>query len=266
MIQDVVTTPCRIYLVHTSLPVTDRRSLCDGCRPVRLRVHFTPPHWARFNRAHGRMQIQSPDHPQPIIRRGPPKSHPDAEIHVILPAPTRRSPRSPHPLINSLAMSTDSDDSGFSISGSVAEIYPTTTTTQHMNLGAILIGCIIQAMYVCIAITGPARADACICRFYGNMFSLAWRYYTAGRGGDPLWFRVSVRIINAASFIHTLRWVTIISDRTCVVGALLAHRHRMAGADGHCRFICTFSVAVSVHGLWFFVVEFLFQKCTEAPW
>ncbi|KAL1940764.1 hypothetical protein VTO73DRAFT_7805 [Trametes versicolor] len=78
-----------------------------------------------------------------------------------------------------------------------------------MNLGAILIGCIIQAM------------------FYGNMFSLAWRYYTAGRGGDPLWFRVSIG----------LAW-----------------------------FICTFSVAVSVHGLWFFVVEFLFQKCTEAPW
>lgn len=105
-----------------------------------------------------RMQIQSPDHPQPIIRRGLPKSYPDAEIHVILPAPTRRSPRSPHPLIHSLAMSTDSDDSGFSISGSVAGIYPTTTTTQHMNLGAILIGCIIQAMYVCTAIADPPRA------------------------------------------------------------------------------------------------------------
>ncbi|OJT02963.1 hypothetical protein TRAPUB_6502, partial [Trametes pubescens] len=43
-----------------------------------------------------------------------------------------------------------------------------------MNLGAILVGCIIQAM------------------FYGNMFSLAWRYYTVGRGGDPWWYNVSI--------------------------------------------------------------------------
>ncbi|KAI0630624.1 hypothetical protein C8Q77DRAFT_217119 [Trametes polyzona] len=80
----------------------------------------------------------------------------------------------------------------------------------EMNLGALLVGCVVQAI------------------FYGDLFSLPWRYDTRGRGGDP--------------------WSFIV----CI------NRHRML--------LCTFSVAITAHGLWFFVIESFSRQDLNAPW
>ncbi|CDO69668.1 hypothetical protein BN946_scf184851.g56 [Trametes cinnabarina] len=80
---------------------------------------------------------------------------------------------------------------------------------QKMNLGAILIGCVIQNI------------------FYGNCFFLAWRYFSRGRRNDPKWFHAVV----------ALAWVA-----------------------------ASISVAISVHGLWFFVMESLLKQIDVTPW
>ncbi|KAI0351377.1 hypothetical protein OH77DRAFT_950707 [Trametes cingulata] len=84
-----------------------------------------------------------------------------------------------------------------------------TADTQRMNLGSILIGGFIQAI------------------FYGNLFSLTWRYYTRDRRADPWWFNAAVG----------LAWL-----------------------------LCTLSVAITIQGLWFFIFQSFTTSRALAPW
>ncbi|EIW59833.1 uncharacterized protein TRAVEDRAFT_71760 [Trametes versicolor FP-101664 SS1] len=45
---------------------------------------------------------------------------------------------------------------------------------QKLDLGALLLGCVIQAI------------------FYGNSLSLLWRYITKGRAEDPRWYSIAI--------------------------------------------------------------------------
>ncbi|KAI0331672.1 hypothetical protein GY45DRAFT_1322027 [Cubamyces sp. BRFM 1775] len=63
--------------------------------------------------------------------------------------------------------------------------------------------------------------------FYGNCFFLTWRYLSQDRKADSRWFVASV----------ILAWL-----------------------------LCTLSVIITVHGLWFFVVESAFHENAPAPW
>ncbi|KAI0369097.1 hypothetical protein BV20DRAFT_1053397 [Pilatotrama ljubarskyi] len=84
-----------------------------------------------------------------------------------------------------------------------------TADTQRMNLGSILIGAFIQSI------------------FYGNLFSLTWRYYTRDRRADPWWFNVAVGVA----------WL-----------------------------MCTLSVAVTIQGLWFFIFSSMSSARPSPPW
>ncbi|KAI0766647.1 hypothetical protein BD413DRAFT_615059 [Trametes elegans] len=80
---------------------------------------------------------------------------------------------------------------------------------MHLNLGAMLVGCVIQAM------------------FYGNSFLIVWRYFRRDKHGDPWWFRGAIAVAHV---------------------------------------LCTFSVLLTVHGLWFCILESVYQEFRKPPW
>ncbi|KAL7280317.1 hypothetical protein ACG7TL_005233 [Trametes sanguinea] len=98
---------------------------------------------------------------------------------------------------------------GAGAASTAASIAAPFAETEKMNLGALLLGCVIQNL------------------FYGNCFFLAWSYFSQNRTKDPWWFHAVV----------ASAWV-----------------------------MASLSVAIAVHGLWFFVLESLFYQRGITPW
>ncbi|KAI8996628.1 hypothetical protein BD414DRAFT_208119 [Trametes punicea] len=170
-------------------------------------------------------RLWPPVRPLPILPRPlSPVALPDAKSHVtalaclalstFFPLPT--NPLHANVLLTRRMSSTipsaypSSSAAGMSGAGCSSGAVPAPfAQTTKMNLGAILIGCVIQNL------------------FYGNCFFLAWRYFAKDRRGDPWWFLGAV----------ALAWI-----------------------------LSSLSVAITVHGLWFFVMESMFHKTARTPW
>ncbi|OSD04887.1 hypothetical protein PYCCODRAFT_1433231 [Trametes coccinea BRFM310] len=98
---------------------------------------------------------------------------------------------------------------GAGAAASAASVAAPFAEAEKMNLGAILLGCVIQNL------------------FYGNCFFLAWSYFSKGRTKDPWWFHSVIAVA----------WI-----------------------------MTSLSVAIAVHGLYFFVIESMFNTNGATPW
>ena len=119
------------------------------------------------------------------------------------------------------------------------------------------------------ALASRTLAERKATSFYGNCFFLVWRYLSRDGRADSRWF---VACVSIQCTSHQYSLISHTSHDQCGnIGncRMVRHAQRTPYITPHgdvLRLLCTLSVVITVHGLWFFVTESIMRVSASTPW